>query len=179
MREINVIIKEAPPHGRGVFSTQKLRRGERAFLFATTIREIKHHSGCHCAICKRCIQIGPTDWLYPDKESFGWYLNHSCEPNCGLKGSFVVAMRSILPGEEITIDYSTTNTDALWRMKCLCGKASCRRIIQSVQHLEPVLFSRYRGWMPPYVEKAYPAAPGKQNVADSTRGTTTPSKSVE
>src|SRR5579885_654780 len=33
------------------------------------------------------------------------YMNHSCEPNCGVRGSVVVvARRDIQPGEELTFD---------------------------------------------------------------------------
>ena len=35
------------------------------------------------------------------------YLNHSCNPNCGINGSFkIVALKDIEPWEEITFDYA-------------------------------------------------------------------------
>lgn len=54
------------------------------------------------------------------------YMNHSCEPNCGVRGSVVVvARRAIAVGEELTFDYGTTDTDR-WALECACGAASCR-----------------------------------------------------
>lgn len=35
----------------------------------------------------------------------GYYVNHSCAPNCGLRGPLaLVAMRDIAKGEELTFD---------------------------------------------------------------------------
>lgn len=152
---MKIQIKTSATQGHGVYATAKIRRNERAFLFAETVRQINHHTGCHCALCKRCIQVGPSDWLYPAPESFGWYLNHSCEPNCGIKGHHIVAMRTIQPGEEITIDYSTTNIDRLWKMKCSCRQPNCRKSIRSVIHMTPEWFSKYQGWMPSFIEQTH------------------------
>ena len=57
------------------------------------------------------------------------YINHSCEPNADvlvIDGFMIVfALREILPGEEITVDYlnSFDQDQAL----CQCRSASCRR----------------------------------------------------
>jgi len=72
-----------------------------------------------------------------------------------MKGYFIVAMRTIRPGEEITIDYSTTSKDPLWKMRCLCGQPTCRKLIRSVIHMTPEWFTCFRGWMPPFIEQAY------------------------
>lgn len=57
------------------------------------------------------------------------YINHSCEPNADVlvfDGLMIVfALKEILPGEEITVDYlnSFDQDQAL----CECHTASCRR----------------------------------------------------
>jgi hypothetical protein len=57
-------------------------------------------------------------------------INHSCTPNTGLRfgedGVILVALRDILPGEEIAWDYSTTLGPDAWAMPCACGSAACR-----------------------------------------------------
>ncbi len=62
-------------------------------------------------------------------------INHSCEPNCGVRDLFrIVAMRLIVPGEEITWDYEMAEDDD-WEMRCSCGSASCRVFIRGYRFL--------------------------------------------
>jgi SET domain-containing protein len=57
------------------------------------------------------------------------YINHSCEPNSDvfiMDGLMIVfALREIVPGEEITVDY--LNSFAEDRTVCQCRTASCRQ----------------------------------------------------
>lgn len=61
------------------------------------------------------------------------YINHSCEPNADVKiveeFMIVFALREILPGEEITVDY--LNSFDQDQTLCQCYTASCRRICES------------------------------------------------
>lgn len=57
------------------------------------------------------------------------FINHSCNPNCGIKDKLkVVAMRKIKKGEEITFDYAMSETSD-YKMKCNCKQKNCREII--------------------------------------------------
>ena len=71
------------------------------------------------------VQIGQdayVDPLFP-----GRYLNHSCEPNAGLiDETCLIALRPILPGEEIRYDYSTALLERFWSLDCRCGSKKCR-----------------------------------------------------
>ena len=57
------------------------------------------------------------------------FINHSCEPNADvvmIDGLLVVyALREILPGEEITVDYLNSFDED--RTVCQCRSASCRK----------------------------------------------------
>lgn len=57
------------------------------------------------------------------------YINHSCEPNADVlvidRLMIVFALREILPGEEITVDY--LNSFDQDKTLCQCRTASCRR----------------------------------------------------
>ena len=150
-----VEVKKSKIGGMGVFAVKKMKKNEKAFRFSNNLIYINHRPGCHCKICKRCINLKKNYWLYPNDCIFGWNLNHSCNPNCYSKGRDIFSLRNIRPGEEITIDYSTTTVDKKWKMKCSCGKKNCRKIIRSVQFLTPRLFRKYKGFMPIYVEVNY------------------------
>jgi hypothetical protein len=81
------------------------------------------------------------------------YFNHSCEPNCGLKGQIaVLARRGIAPGEELTYDYGTT--DALGPpMDCDCGAASCRGRVTSDDWRSAGFRARHRGYLSAWIEE--------------------------
>ncbi|MDQ3817356.1 MAG: SET domain-containing protein-lysine N-methyltransferase [Acidobacteriota bacterium] len=64
------------------------------------------------------------------------YINHSCEPNSYMKILYghiqFYALRDILPGEEITIDYEyTLHSD---RKRCYCGAKTCRGTINRIKN---------------------------------------------
>ena len=79
------------------------------------------------------------------------HLNHSCEPNLGLKGQIVyVALRDIGIDEELTFDYATTD-DEPYEMICRCGTSICRGTITGLDWQKPEIQSRYDGyfsWFP-------------------------------
>lgn len=57
-------------------------------------------------------------------------VNHSCNPNTGLWQSggdtYLLSLRSIAAGEELSFDYSTSMVDEPWSMQCACGEGACR-----------------------------------------------------
>ena len=146
-------VKRSKIHGKGVFASRDFRKDERIFKFAPKLYELAHEAGCHCAICCRSIQIQDSYWLYPDKGSHGWHINHSCEPNAGIIGYYIVALRDIPAGEEITVDFSTTRADPVWRMDCQCAMPTCRKEIRSVHHMPEHLFERLFNYMPDWVRR--------------------------
>jgi uncharacterized protein len=141
--------------GMGVFSDKYIEKNKNLFVFSNKIIKINHRKGCDCKICRRCIQIGKSDWLYPNRDSLGWYLNHSCNPSSGIRGNKIISIKKIKKDKEITIDYSTTNTDKKWKMVCMCGEKNCRKIIRSVQFLPENKFIFYKNIMPSFVAESY------------------------
>ena len=64
-----------------------------------------------------------------EEENIKLYINHSCEPNCGIKGEITfVAIRDIKAGEEITTDYAFIDNED-YSFECTCGSHNCRKII--------------------------------------------------
>jgi hypothetical protein len=82
-----------------------------------------------------CMDIGHGCVLEPDAPFR--YVNHSCEPNCEFdwfdlvpagesqsrRHVFLVALREIKPGEELTIDYNWSADTAI---PCRCKEPTCR-----------------------------------------------------
>ena len=77
------------------------------------------------------------------------YINHSCEPNTIVsEGLRLIALRPIASGEELTLDYSTTELDPYWTLACTCGAPRCRRTIRAFPSLPGELQARYGRFMP-------------------------------
>jgi hypothetical protein len=88
------------------------------------------------------LQIGTGEFL--DLMPPGRYLNHSCDPNAGMVHDRVlIALRPIVPGEEIRFDYSTVMREDHWTMECRCGEYLCRRVVLDFHHLPPITQNRY------------------------------------
>ncbi|KAJ0396929.1 hypothetical protein ATCC90586_003251 [Pythium insidiosum] len=65
------------------------------------------------------------------------FINHSCEPNCGVEKwdvdgeerCGIFALRDIMPGEELSFDYKFESFSRLEITQCLCGSPNCRGLI--------------------------------------------------
>ena len=80
------------------------------------------------------------------------FINHSCNPNCGIKGHLqIVAMRDIESGEEITFDYAMTESSD-YSMDCKCGAKNCRKTITGNDWKLPILQKRYNGYFSNYIQ---------------------------
>jgi uncharacterized protein len=78
--------------------------------------------------------IGIARGVWVDPEFPLVFINHSCEPNSAFRDERTLfALRAIAPGEEVTMDYSTTEADIDWSMHCSCGAAQCRSTLTSIQ----------------------------------------------
>jgi uncharacterized protein len=87
------------------------------------------------------------------------YVNHSCEPNCGLVGAILlVTMRDVETGEELCFDYAMSDTDDYDEFSCNCGEPTCRGVVRGTDWLRPELQAKYAGWFSPYIERRILAA---------------------
>ena len=104
-----------------------------------------------------CIRFGPNTYLDP-RTDVGRYLNHSCEPNAGIRKwrnqLFLFAATRVRKGTEIVVDYSTTiGDDDIWTMRCNCGRTRCRTIVRRFGSMPTELQRKYiqAGLVPEYI----------------------------
>ncbi|MFZ5746871.1 MAG: SET domain-containing protein [Pseudomonadota bacterium] len=106
----------------------------------------------------RFVQVTPDHYMGPSGR-IDDLVNHSCDPNAGLRftedGVFLVAIRAIEPGEEVTWDYSTTIAESNWHMICQCRSDNCRRVIGNFDSIDPERqeFYRARNLVAPYLRR--------------------------
>jgi len=141
------IVVKATRNGSGIFASADFARGN---VIAKIAGRAVHHrvlwrrGGSFAA---NCIRFGPNTYLDPSSEA-GRYLNHSCEPNAGIRKwnnqLFLVAAERIQKGTQIVIDYSTTlGDDDIWTMRCNCGTKKCRKTIRRFGTLPAALQLEY------------------------------------
>lgn len=131
--------------GRGVFAQKSYGEGEIVGEIQGRITEDPDYTS------RYCYSMGDQRTLEPDAPFR--FLNHNCQPNChfewydikcpatgaGDRRVFVLAMESIRPGEEFTIDYRWPATMAI---PCRCGAEYCRGWIVDHDELPAFLASR-------------------------------------
>ncbi|CAN5430232.1 SET domain-containing protein-lysine N-methyltransferase [soil metagenome] len=136
-----VEVRKSGVHGKGVYATAPLRKGER----------VVEYTGDRLP-WKEAMDLPPRDPTNPYHTFFfsldngnvidagrggndARWINHSCTPNCETEEKddriFVYALRSIQTGEELFYDYkivpSERRTKKLEKeFACRCGTAKCR-----------------------------------------------------
>ena len=142
--------------GFALFAKENIKKNERVIVFGGHILTIKEHASLPKNLFDMSIQIDNdllSGVVNSDEIEETEYLNHSCDPNCGFDGPiFIVAMRNIKKGEEVTMDYSMC-LDKLLNMKCLCFSKNCRGVIKGSDWRQKELQKRYHGYFSPFIER--------------------------
>lgn len=87
----------------------------------------------------------------------GTTVNHSCEPNCGVRlndgqAFDVIARRPIGAGQEVTFDYAMRNyTIDHFPAVCLCGAPRCRGSVTGWKDLPAARKADYGELVAPYL----------------------------
>jgi uncharacterized protein len=123
----------APMKGKGVYAERRIEPGELVWDYAGEERWIKD---IQPEFWQYCFQVDYDRYVVPEEGSVGWFMNHSCDPNCVIMGrTKIVALRRIGPGEEVTFDYSTNVGWDGFSMRCSCGAKDCRGVVRSYRFL--------------------------------------------
>ena len=146
--------------GWGIFAKADIGKDERLAIFGGKIMlidemyQIPEMMQSYTMQIEERFVLGPASSVPEDTDFF----NHSCDPNSGFKGQvFLVAMRDIRAGEEITFDYCMTvsesvGSDMVFEMDCACGSPWCRKTITEQDWMIPGLQLRYKGYFSPYIQ---------------------------
>jgi len=154
MNSPKTIIKYTKLLGKGLFASEDIKKGEVVADFSDgKIYDAEKCSDLPKKFADYAIQFEEHKWI--DTPSNGRYLNHSCEPNCGVRGEFqIVAMRNIKKGEKLTFDYEMTE-DSDWKMECLCGSKLCRKIIGDHRNIPEEIKKKYKEYTSDWLIKKY------------------------
>ena len=74
----------------------------------------------------RTIEVAGLHMLHP----IGCFINHSCRPTTEFVhdqyGMRFVAVADLVPGDQVTFDYATTESEISQPFQCGCGEPDCR-----------------------------------------------------
>jgi hypothetical protein len=127
----NVIVRQSPIEGLGVFAARNFKAGEVIFDTPETRLVTDEDPLSEGEEERHC------DWLADGRQILlpepGRYINHSCDPNAWKEYRNIVrrcttARREIRVGEEITFDYCIDGFgETVW--ECNCHSDRCRKLI--------------------------------------------------
>lgn len=141
--------------GMGSFAVEPIRADETVAAFGGWVVDADTLATLPDERVSRTMQIDDELYLAPGAvPEHGDFVNHSCEPNCGLLGAtVVVAMRDIAVGEELCFDYAMGDGSDYDDFSCLCGTPRCRGVVTGRDWRLPELHARYAGWFSPYLAR--------------------------
>jgi SET domain-containing protein len=152
-------VRSAGPRGRGLFATAAIPR---ASIIAVAAGRIIPASAIQdFELPYHAFQIETNLFVAPlDTADYGglFCVNHSCEPNAGIRGHIALtALRDIRAGEEICYDYAMTDSEAdgvpPYHLECLCRTARCRGAVTDSDWRLEALQRAYEGHFSLYLEE--------------------------
>jgi hypothetical protein len=133
--------------GDGVFATRPFQVGE-TVVVGTIARRLSSNT-------RNASQVSLNEFVLLG--GLGSKVNHSCDPNCGVRvnesGAYdLIALRDFATAEEITFDYAMRNYSVEhFPIRCLCGSQICRGSITGWKDLPLARKEAYRGFVAPYL----------------------------
>ena len=144
--------------GFGLFAIKNIKKSEIVSIKSGHVVDTKTLKRLSKITGNSELQIEDGFFLAPltkkEKENTMMYLNHSCEPNVGIKGNIVfVAMRGIKAGEELTMDYAIFDAANRYKMSCNCQTKLCRKNINGFDWKKLILQKRYHGYFSTFIQQ--------------------------
>ncbi len=135
---MGLMIRSSSIHAAGCYTTSRIAKGVKVVEY-TGPRITKSEADAHCQNSKITYLFGIGDGSKViDGHGMAMYINHSCDPNCEteeLRGRvWVISLRSIAPGEELTYDYNLYDGDEDEAL-CYCGAGVCRKTMYSPEEI--------------------------------------------
>jgi SET domain-containing protein len=125
-----LIIRSSPLHGAGVYTTAAILSGTRVVEYTGPRLTTKQTDGLYAG--SEITYLFGMDDGKTVIDGFGTaaFVNHSCQPNCETdeieNRVWIIALRDIAAGEELTYDYNIYDAEPGEKSPCHCGASQCR-----------------------------------------------------
>ena len=132
-----MITIEISKFGKGLFAKEQIFKGD--LITKIVGRKIKFDEAVLLGEKESYpFQVGLHAYIAPTRNAVWQYINHSCNPNCGVNQKLeLIALTDIAKGEELFYDYSTCMLERHWTMNCHCKAENCRHVISDFDTLSP------------------------------------------
>jgi hypothetical protein len=151
-----VRVGDAGHTGRGVFTAEPFRAGERILGFQGRVVHRQDLAGLTTWEREHLGEVtAETYQVLPEPRC---YLNHACAPNAVSTLDAVYARRDIAVGEEITIDYRLNAHDDgdVWEMTCRCEAFAGEHVVRGdFFSLPAAVQEEYVVDAPAFIQEAY------------------------
>jgi SET domain-containing protein len=132
------MIRSSAIHAAGCYTTSRIPKGVKVVEY-TGPRISKDEADERFKDSKITYLFGIGDGSKViSGHGMAMYINHSCDPNCEtdeLNGRvWIISLRNIAAGEELTYDYNLYDGDDD-EARCYCGAATCRQTMYSPEEI--------------------------------------------
>lgn len=155
-------LRRSRIHSSGLYATEPIERDEMVAIWGGYIKPFSEvasyfSNGVETPVEISAITVEDGFVITSMKESEldkGDRINHSCDPNCGIRGQItLVAMRRIGAVEEITFDYAMVDSFPKYRFQCSCGSRLCRKVVTNDDWKRKDLQMRYGNYFSNYLKE--------------------------
>jgi uncharacterized protein len=135
---MGLMIRSSSIHAAGCYTTSPIAKGVQVVEY-TGPRISKREADARFEDSKITYLFGIGDGsTVINGMGVAMYINHSCDPNCETEEVdgrvWIMSLRSIAPGEELTYDYNLYDGDED-DARCHCGAGNCRKTMYSPEEI--------------------------------------------
>jgi len=136
----SLLIKKSGIHGAGCYTMGPVPEGAYIVQYTGSVISKEQADELYCERPDTYLFcLGEGDSVI-DGDNVAAFINHSCDPNCETDEVddkvWVIALRDIAPGEELTYDYNLYDGDDGDEAPCSCGAKECRRTMYGEEEVE-------------------------------------------
>jgi uncharacterized protein len=149
----SVQFRASEVEGTGLFAQENIEAGEEVGKLGGVLVHVDKISDYLNTVGNFGPQVNEDWYISPlTKDELPGAINHSCEPNIGMKDELTfVAIRPIKKGEELFADYGMTGL--MKPFSCNCGSTDCRHQVTADDWKNERLQRGYGKYFSPYRKK--------------------------
>jgi SET domain-containing protein len=135
---MGLMIRSSSIHAAGCYTTSPIAKGVKVVEYTgPRISKREADTRFHDSRITYLFGIGDGSTVISGHGA-AMFINHSCDPNCETEEVdgrvWVMSLRKIAPGEELTYDYNLYDGDGDEAL-CYCGASSCRKTMYSPEEI--------------------------------------------
>ena len=149
-----LVAHRSPSEGLGVLVTREIPRGSLLCVWGGRVVSTGRMLELPEVRRRYAVQIDDDHYLVTPLLGIGAadLVNHSCDPTALLVGAdTLVARRDLVPGDEVTYDYATSDANPHLGFTCRCDAAACRGRVTGDDWRDPTLRAAYGDAFSPYL----------------------------